>query len=364
MEAAYETFEEDTLYPISQALKDKVIDDIKNNRRELRFPSIFEDEITSIRNELISKKTVGILGLPKQTPQIIKVAGAVSLQSIALSLASLQFGSAAIVAYYIGASTWGITQAIKTTHQQSHSQAALNITHNSCLPSTFSRFIANFSKQSLSLMPIETACLNLTDDYSENVSGVNIMIAMVDYISSLSHESVSSAISDHIEISEKTCFTPEGRHEYTIVCIEEEIIQHFKHSLRKLARIVDDELPPKIEQDTSTSWIKRGIRGLRRLVEPLMKPLRAITLQGEYNPLNSKIAVLAESIDHEQRYVKKHSRKKSEEIRIMVRSAKELYQSQEGRRTEMLISREHTEIISRQNEIIQSQEDEMVHVHI
>ncbi|MEC8881763.1 MAG: hypothetical protein VX737_00570 [Pseudomonadota bacterium] len=359
METAYETFEEDTQFRISQEQKYQIIDEIRNNKRELRFPSDFENELTSIRNELTQKETVGILGLSNQTPQIIRAAGAASLQSIALCLASVQFGATPIMTYYIGANTWGLIKALKKTHQQSRSQAALNITHDNCTPSAFSRFILNFCKQSLSLMPMETAFLNLTDDHSANVSGANLIMAMIDYISSLSHEGISSAISDHINISEKTCFTTLGKNEYITANIDEEILQHFKHSLRKLARIVDDELPPKIEQDKSTSWIKRGIQGLRRLVEPLMLPLRAITLQGEFNPLNSEIVILSESINQEQRHAEEQSRKKKKHIRIMIRSAKELYQSQEERKKAMLISREHTEMISKQHEIIQAQEDEI-----
>lgn len=360
METVYETFEEDTQFPISQEQKNQIIDEIKSNKRELRFPSAFENELASIRDELTSKETVGILGLSSQTPQIIRVAGVASLQSIALSLASIQFGAAPIMTYYISANTWGFIQALRKTHQQNSSQTALNITHENCTPSLFSRFIVNFCKQSLSLMPMETAFLNLTDDYSANVSGSNLIMAMIDYISSLSHEGISSAISDHINISEKTCFTTLGKNEYIIANIDEEILQHFKHSLRKLARVVDDELPPQIEQNKSTSWIKRGIQGLRRLVEPLMIPLRAITMQGEFNPLNGEIVTLSTSIKQEQRYIEEQSIKKKKHIRIMIRSAKELYQSQEERKKATLISREHTEMISRQHEIIQAQEDEIM----
>lgn len=354
-------YREETQVEIPEPLRERVVKELIENERQIHLPSCFSEEISAIESGVPFNKKFSIIGLAAKG---LSFAGALSLQMITVYLAVVYFGLPAVIIYYIGGSTGSLIHSIKKTLKELKRTGPLrNIDHDPTdLDSkliTFAKFMTNFSKNIAKIFPIEEIMANTLDPVSACRSATAISLAFCDYLVCLDSKRIMESIGSTTLVPEKTCFTRAGKIVFLSARIEYQILEHFKSALRRFGRIVYEELPHEIQINPSFSWVKRQVLQVMRLVEPLKIPYQILTKKGRFNPIINEIKKTSAAIDKNRRDIEKSLRDNKNDMHLIIRSAKELYESNE--QSESYSEREAQQRASllQQMQIIQRQHNEI-----
>lgn len=353
-------YNQDTIVEVQQTRYDDAMNEYSSGVRCLEIPSYFELEMELIADDLQTKFEWNFSSIFGKG---LSISSAYILNHAVICLAQIQFGPAAITAYYVGGTAGSFARAIIKTLSDLTFHGPLKNTSisRSELRSgmhNYHRFINNLTDSLISVFPLEALKIRSISPLAKN-SLERISHGYLDYALTLTEPRIMEAMNGSIMFPANTCFTRNGHDNYIGAIFDRRVLEHFRRSLQRFSRIIDEELPSELTKHASLSWIQKSIHAVRRLVEPLTIPYRIITQRGRYNPYYRVIKRASVSTHIEIDKIKDDLRSNNYIERSMLLSAKDLFDSfQSGLFSET--STHHFEAqVSRQNDTISQQEAEI-----
>lgn len=354
-------YRKETRVGIPEPLRKRVVKELIENERQIHLPSSFKREMLSIESGVDNASKLSIAG---HMVKGLSLAGVLSLQVITVHLSVLYFGFPAVIAYYVGGSTSALVYSIKKTLKDLENKGPMRNTDHTPIARnskmiTFAKFIANFTKTLGKIFPIDNMVANTIDPVSTYQSATTIGLAFCDYLVCLDSKRIMESIGSTTLVPEKTCFTRAGKNIFLSARIEYQILEHFKNALRRFGHIVYQELPEEIKINPSFSWIKRQTLQIMRLVEPLKIPYQIITQQGKFSPIIREIKKTSKEIAKNRQDIEESLSKSEGEMRVIIRSARELYESNEQTQSFSERESEQRAALLQQMQLIERQNNEI-----
>ena len=355
-----ESYEHETVITITQEIKDRILKELEEHKREIRLPSDFKSEMYAIQDALIEQPHQ----ISDKIIQGLSVTALISLEMTIAFLAVAQFGLTPVMTYYIGTPAIATIQSIKKTLNNLEGTGPLRNKESNALFTNsnqinHTRFMINFSQSIAQFFPIQSQIVNITKQSSKITSACKIAMALGDYMTCLQRNRLNETIDSHVTIPKKSSFTAIGKITFVATHIEIQILNHFKKALRRFARIIDEELPEEIKQNQSLTWVQFGIHTIRRVLQPLTLPHQIMTKSGIYNPLHPQIKSIARSAHRAENDTEDDCIKKNIQMQIIHRNAKELYRSNQQKSAAEQTQKQQQDTLNAQVRIIREQNEKI-----
>tara|TARA_B100001989_G_C24526663_1_gene459059 strand:+ start:169 stop:1479 length:1311 start_codon:yes stop_codon:yes gene_type:complete len=353
-------YNQDTVVELTQTRYDHAMNEYSNGDRSLELPSYFYQEMDLISDDLQSRFKWSISSIFGKG---LSISSAYILNHVVICLAQIQFGPEVIAAYYLGGAAGSFARAILKTLSDLTFHGPLKNTNvdRSELRSgiiNYQRFINNLISSLTAIFPLEALKFRSITPLAKN-SLVRITHGYLDYSLTLSEPRIMEAMRGSIMFPANTCFTRNGHENYIGTVLDRRVLSHFRRSLQRFSRIIDEELPSELTSHVSLSWIQKSIHAIRRLVEPLTIPYNIITQRGHYNPYLPVIKSTSVSAHIEMDKIKDDLRSNNYLERSMLLSAKDLFDSFQSGLYHQASRHSFLDQINRQNETISQQEEEI-----
>ena len=155
---------------------------------------------------------------------------------------------------------------------------------------------------------------------------------------------------------EKSGFSTESKNDYLATHVEVSIIRYVRECMRRLARIIIDELPHEIIIHPQLSWLQTAVRQMQRLLQPLTIPYQLLTRRGHFNPVKRQLKTAKKVISESDQSAHDDEVRKSELLSTMSKHAQTMYRIETERRVITEREKVHQQTLSDQERIIKNQE--------
>ena len=352
-----ELFDDTTVLHAPEQLVKEIVTDVGMHRRQLALPREFNNELRAIQAELKPKQHT----LTQKLINRLSMAGMISLEIALNFLAITNFGLGPVLAYYFSTPALATKLAIRRTLSQLSKSSSQEKAGNHNLSTSeqalsYPLLMINFAESLAGLLPLNTQSLNLDGRLSKDITGAKIALAFGEYQHSLSPECIDAAIPSTYMTPEKSGFSTESKNDYLATHVEVSIIRYVRDCMRRLARIIIDELPHEIIIHPQLSWLQTAVRQMQRLLQPLTIPYQLLTRRGHFNPVKRQLKTAKKVISESDQSAHDDEVRKSELLSTMIKHAQTMYKIETERQVITEREKVHQQTLSDQERIIKNQE--------
>lgn len=355
-----ELFDDATALHAPDQLVKEIITDVGTQRRQLALPSEFNHELRAIQAELKPKKST----LTQKLLNGLSLAGMISLEITLNFLAITNFGLEPVLAYYFSTPALATQLAIrKTLSQLSRSSNKNKVKDNHLSLNeqalSYPLLMVNFAESLAGLLPLNIQSINVGGRLSKHITIAKIELAFDEYLRALSPDSIDAAIPCKYMAPEKSGFSIESKNDYIVTHVEISIIRYVRECMRRLARIIIEELPEEIVIHPELSWLQTATRQIQRLLHPLTIPYQLLTRRGYFNPVKRQLNTTKNAITESDKSAHGDEMRKSELLSTIVKHAHTMYDLETQRRIVSEREKAHRQTLSDQEKLIRDQEEKI-----